>query len=530
LKTLAHELGHVGLHNPGREDRTTRNCRGVVEVEAESVAYLVCAHVGVETGEYTFPYVAAWAGEAKDQDPTAVVAATGRRVLSTANSIIERIDTGNSRTRQIEPAQKVVERRHATANVAAARLLAMHATAASWYRSQLLPPLADGPRAYLEARGIGHIARPIGNDADDRWQVGYAPGSRTGLVDRLRANGFTDSELEASGLAIRTRKGSLADRFRDRIMLPIRDADGQVIAFIGRAPDERDDQTPKYLNSPNTAIYHKAGTLFGLGVQPLAGRRVILVEGPLDVLAVRAAVPGVVAVAPCGTAFTKGQAGVLLAAGVRDLVVAFDADRGGLAAAVKAWGTLRPHFGNPVLARLPDGADPAALAETSPAALARALTEDLVPLGDAVVDDRIARWRGRLDSAEGRSLAAHDLGALIATLPAADVARQVARTANTLGVLNSTMTALVADAISPGASPGRRPPGETAMDARSDISTQQVTIARAAFTNETSEEVATQWPSRKMAKTSDGLSPASVRAVERRSVVRNQATGPAVGP
>jgi hypothetical protein len=76
------------------------------------------------------------------------------------------------------------------------------------------------------------------------------------------------------------------------------------------------------------------------------------------------------------------------------------------------------------------------------------------------------------------------------------------------------MTALVADAISPGGSPGRRPPGETAMDARSDIGTQQVAIARVAFTNETSEEVATQWPSRKTAKTSDGLGPASVRAVE----------------
>jgi hypothetical protein len=104
-------------------------------------------HTVHETGDYTFPYVAGWADEVKGQDPAAVVAATGRRVLSTAHSLIEQIDAGNSRTRQIEPAQKVVERPHVTANVAPAQLLAMHETAASWYRSQLLTPLADGPRA-----------------------------------------------------------------------------------------------------------------------------------------------------------------------------------------------------------------------------------------------------------------------------------------------------------------------------------------------------------------------------------------------
>jgi DNA primase catalytic core len=491
LKTLAHELGHVTLHDPGREDSITKNCRGVVEVEAESVAYLLCAHLGVETGDYTLPYVAGWADQADGRDPATVVAATGRRVLGAANSIVERLDTNTARTTHAESAHLAVERPHATVNVAPERLVAMHEQAASWYRSQLLSPLGEGPRAYLEARGLGDVIHSAGSDAPDPWKVGYAPASWTALVERLRAGGFTDSELEAGGFATRTRNGNLVNRFRDRIMLPIRDAHGQVIAFIGRAPDDRDEQTPKYLNSPNTAIYHKADSLFGLGCQDLADRRVILVEGPLDVLAVYAAVPGAAAVAPCGTALTEAHARVLASSGARNIVVAFDADQAGRAATVKAYETLRPLIENPLSARLPDGTDPALLAESNPADLARAFTEGLVPLSDTVIDDRIALWRGKLDSAEGRALAAHDLGALIATMPAADVARQVARTAELIGVLHETMTALVADAISPDRSPMPRPTGVMAMNsARSDLTTQQVAIARTAFSKKSSA----RWP------------------------------------
>ena len=149
---------------------------------------------------------------------------------------------------------------------------------------------------------------------------------------------------------------------------------------------------------------------------------------------------------------------------------------------MKAYETLRPHIENPLSARLPDGTDPALLAESNPADLARALTEGLVLLSDTVIDDRIALWRGKLDSAEGRALAAHDLGALIATMPAADVSRQVARTADLIGVLHETMTALVADAISPGRSSMPRPTGVMAMNtARPDLTTQQVAIAQTAF-------------------------------------------------
>jgi DNA primase catalytic core len=506
-RTLAHELGHVGLHDPGRENRTTRDCRGVVEVEAESVAYLVCASAGISTEDYTFPYIAGWASQVGGRDPASVVAETGHRVLSAANSIIGQLDAVSDRVNDRDPEHQALDRAHqsvqlgydppsATPTVGPRpeRLLAVHGAAAAWYRKQLLGPDADGPRTYLDARGLGHVRQPVRDR--DPWEIGYAPHRWTALVDHLRAEGFTDAEIEAGGLAFRSRKGSLVDRFRDRIMLPIRDELGQVVAFIGRAPDDRDARTPKYLNSPHTAIYHKAERLFGVGSQPLAGQRVILVEGPLDVLAVNAAVPAVAAVAPCGTVFTEAQAKILAAGGVRDVVVAFDADHGGRAATGKAYSTLRPHIPSPLVAQLPDGADPASLAETNPADLASALTEQVRPLSDVVVDERIAQWQGQLESAEARSHAARDVGALIATMPAPEVPRQVARAADAVGILHSTMTAIVAEAFSPDERSATQSTGAVAKaGARPDRPVGQVTIARTAFSKRGPEVATTQRPS-----------------------------------
>jgi hypothetical protein len=137
------------------------------------------------------------------------VATTGQRVLSAANSIVERLDTKTSRATQTESPRKIAELPLATVGVAPERLVTMHEAAASWYQSQLLSPLGDGPRSYLEARGLGQIVRPTGREAHDPWQVGYAPDNWTALVDHLGTAGFSDSELEIGGLAIRTRKGNL---------------------------------------------------------------------------------------------------------------------------------------------------------------------------------------------------------------------------------------------------------------------------------------------------------------------------------
>jgi DNA primase len=200
LKTLAHELGHVRLHDPGRENHTTRDCSGIVEVEAESVAYLVCANAGFSTEDYAFPYIAGWASQANGHDPAQVVAETGRRVLSAANSIIGHLEAASGRTTDGEGEHQTPVRPRATAErgqdapsatqadePAAERLIAMHQVAAAWYREQLLGPDGDGPREYLDARGLGNVLQPARTGDRDPWEVGYAPDRWIALVDHLRA-------------------------------------------------------------------------------------------------------------------------------------------------------------------------------------------------------------------------------------------------------------------------------------------------------------------------------------------------------
>jgi len=155
----------------------------------------------------------------------------------------------------------------------------------------------------------------------------------------LRARGYTDDQLLAAGVGTTTRRGSVVDRFRDRLMLPVRDPAGErVLAFLGRALTHSEG-TPKYLNSPQTVLYRKGEVLYGLGADPTrqafaGGARPVLVEGALDAIAVTCAGGGRYAgVAPSGTALTAGQVAALeLAAGPlaeRGVTVAFDADLAG---------------------------------------------------------------------------------------------------------------------------------------------------------------------------------------------------------
>ena len=127
------------------------------------------------------------------------------------------------------------------------------------------------------------------------------------------------SSSKPAGLARRSRRGTLIDTFRDRAMLPIRSTDGTIIAFIGRAADHAAPGTPKYLNSPATSVYHKGEILFGLweARDALAsGVRPVIVEGPLDAIAVTTAGHGkYVGVAPCGTALTAHHTAALARVG-----------------------------------------------------------------------------------------------------------------------------------------------------------------------------------------------------------------------
>ncbi|WP_327009726.1 toprim domain-containing protein [Dactylosporangium sp. NBC_01737] len=286
----------------------------------------------------------------------------------------------------------------------AGRLIAAHQVANEFYRSHLL----DEPRAlaYLRSRSI--IAA---NASNPPWTIGYAPHGWTILRDHLRANGFTDDELLHAGLITTARNGNRIDVFRDRVMFPIRNADGNIVAFTGRDLSGRDG-TPKYRNTTTTAIYHKSELLYGLAeqldgtTQPAA---VMLVEGPADVVAVarlRHTLPDTLypdpyyAVAPCGTALTAEQV-ALLAAAVRPgtpIVAAFDADDAGQAAIDKSYQLLRAWPG-PVDAIVLQGrADPASLVAAGPATAVGTFAHLRRPLVDVVLDHRLRPHLARLDT------------------------------------------------------------------------------------------------------------------------------------
>lgn len=273
-------------------------------------------------------------------------------------------------------------------------LLELHARAEYYFTAQLPGSWVPG---YLAARGLADALAP-----GAPWTIGYAPDTWTGLRTHLRECGYTDTQIAASGLVQRTRTGTLIDRFRDRAMLPIRDPDARTIAFIGRlAPEHTGRPAPKYLNNPQTALFTKGATLFGLdtAAEHLArGALPVLVEGPLDVIAIHFADPTgrYAPVSPCGTALTHTQLSALaehVDLTERGLLLAFDGDASGRRAAHKAHRLLSDHTERALAARLPTGTDPAVLLATrGPAGLLAALTDPL-PLARLLLDAHLDHYR-----------------------------------------------------------------------------------------------------------------------------------------
>ena len=200
--------------------------------------------------------------------------------------------------------------------------------AAGWFEAELRRPGGAAARAYLERRGL-----PEPEWA--RFRLGFSPGGRTALKDYLVAKGALPAELVDAGLLIAPEDGGTPyDRFRDRIIFPITDVRGRVISFGGRAMDP--EARAKYLNGPETALFHKGGVLYGL---PEArkllhtggeGAPLVVVEGYMDAIACHRA--GVAAVAPLGTALTEDQMGVLWRLHPEP-TLSFDGDGAGLRAA-----------------------------------------------------------------------------------------------------------------------------------------------------------------------------------------------------
>ena len=201
------------------------------------------------------------------------------------------------------------------------RLLEINRNAARYFYDQLNAPT---PEAAM-ARRYWREKRGLSDAAIRRFGLGYAPEDFVGLLHYLHHRGFTEPELESSGLVKRSAKGNLYDIFRHRVMVPIIDVRGNIIAFGGRVMD---DSKPKYINSPETMVYHKSRTLFALNVaKKSTSKRYILCEGYMDVISMHEAGFDT-AVCACGTALTPEQV-KLLTEYADEVVLSYDSDEAG---------------------------------------------------------------------------------------------------------------------------------------------------------------------------------------------------------
>lgn len=359
----------------------------LADLEAASTVAVVAARFGLTRPQVTFPAPPRWASAQNPAEPHVALTAALGRVLAAADHICDRIITSQQRP---EP-QPAPNQQHSVASEASAAavrvaepamdldgLRAVHDETAAFYTS-LLPGQAAAAD-YLRSRGID------GEGADPRWRLGYAPPTGHALLVHLRALGFTDQLLLDAGVVVpRTTTGELRDRWINRLMFPVSDHTDQVIAFIGRdLSGGPADRIPKWLNSSGTPLFTKSEVLFGLGQQlgngglqlpDGASVQVAVVEGPADVLAMRAAYAGLqpqtytIAVAPCGTAFTQHQFD-LLAAHTQpwqpQLLLGFDSDTAGAKAFAKAYEMVRgwPHGPVAGLAPFARAKDPAELLAT----------------------------------------------------------------------------------------------------------------------------------------------------------------------
>ncbi len=275
-------------------------------------------------------------------------------------------------------------------------------------------PEAGPARAYL--RGRGYDAAVV-----DEFKIGYALASGDDLVRELRAGGVSDATMLEAGLARRGKGGRLYDYFRDRILFPISDVSGDSVGFGGRVLE---GDGPKYLNTPDTRIYHKSRLLYGLDRVKGEIRRsglAVIVEGYTDVIALhRAGYP--VAVATCGTALGDDHFDLLRRFADR-IVLAFDADLAGIKAALRTDSLEMPVRLDLDLrvAAMPPGADPADLAQRGDLELLREAVERAVPFLQFWIERELAEY----DISEPESRAR----ALRATAPRiARVSDEIART------------------------------------------------------------------------------------------------------
>ncbi|QGN47363.1 DNA primase [Micromonospora sp. WMMC415] len=294
------------------------------------------------------------------------------------------------------------------------RLVAAHAAAVEFYQAQLTTPGARPAREFLARRGFDRAAA-------ERYACGFAPDGWDLLTKHLRQRGFTHDELVTAGLSRPARSGSLIDRFRRRLLWPIRDLTGDVIGFGARKLFD-DDDGPKYLNTPETPIYKKSHVLYGIdqAKREIAKQgKVVVVEGYTDVMACHlAGVP--TAVATCGTAFGADHIGVLRRllldtdAVAGEIIFTFDGDAAGQKAALRAFDDDQRFVGRTFIAVSPDNMDPCDLRLAKGDLAVRDLVARREPLVDFALRHVISRYD--LDTVDGRVEAMRRAAPLVAKI------------------------------------------------------------------------------------------------------------------
>jgi DNA primase len=289
------------------------------------------------------------------------------------------------------------------------RLIQAHRAAADFYLERLGSADAIAGRDFLSSRGFERA------DAE-RFGVGYAPAEWDTLTKHLRGRGFTEQELLTGGLASQGRRG-LIDKFRGRLIWPIADLTGDVIAF-GARKLRTDDDGPKYLNTPETPLFKKSSVMYGadLARREISQRRqAVIVEGYTDVMACHLAGIGT-AVATSGTSFGEGHVAILRrllmdASQFRgEVIFTFDGDAAGQKAALRAFGLEEKFVTQTFVAVQPDGLDPCDLR---------------LKQGDAAVRDLIARRVPLFEFAIRSVLNDHDLNTAEGRLAALDAAAPI---------------------------------------------------------------------------------------------------------
>ncbi|MFJ2168722.1 DNA primase [Streptomyces griseofuscus] len=314
------------------------------------------------------------------------------------------------------------------------RLVEAHKIAAQWYAEQLADSAeAETGRVFLAERGFDQGAAV-------HFGVGYSPQGWDHLTRYLRGKGFSDKELILSGLSQEGRRGPI-DRFRGRLMWPIRDIGGEVVGFGARKLYESDNG-PKYLNTPETAIYKKSQVLYGIDLakkEIAKSSRAVVVEGYTDVMACHLA--GVkTAIATCGTAFggehIKILRRLLMDNGSARVIFTFDGDAAGQKAALRAFEDDQKFAAETYIAIAPDGMDPCELRLAKGDEAVADLAEPRTPLFEFALRQVVSRYD--LDTSGGRAAALDEAAPIVARIKNSGAQHEVAvELAGLLGILDT---------------------------------------------------------------------------------------------